>query len=557
MKKSRFTYVLAAALAVCMLAGQAAAGPLDRRSMEPRRNPAADDMIRIPGVVGMDYRDAMAYLQEAGLNPQLERIKKVDKRYEGREGQVVRQMPLPAGVAMLGSSVTVTYYLPEDSAGEGYGDDRDFGDDGYEDRGYGDQGYGDEEYGGPGNGGEGYKGEDYGDEPVQGGGPAWGAPVEGGWIPPRNPLPSPAAGTPASGITPGGGPDTGDTPAPAGAIRGKIREKARSLPNGRDLQEAAGKGKKAGGPKPAGAPSVKPVATPVGRAAAGASGLKVPTPGQVGRALGAKEKATGAGAPSVRPVPSLPSAGESGKAPVIEAVPVTPALTLQGSGGSTAPEGSTGGNTGTAPTFRATPVNPALTMQGGTTPGVSDDGSCRSWTAIASDIYKEADRVAQELKCAAVPGERLWKSCIKNARGGAFGQRWIQTVIKRWNRLVKKTSWATIGPRQLTFGKTHKGRLISTGGRVFITPLPVDKGSVTLTLTKKAGKARTSVTACTFTDGGDRVKVWDFVIPKGKKNRGQTWTKTLNGVEDRLISIHLDSKSGEHTFKYELKATRR
>lgn len=318
MKKSRFSYVLAAALAVCILAGQAAAGPLDRRSMEPRRNPAADDMIRIPGVVGMDYRDAMAYLQEAGLNPQLERIKKVDKRYEGREGLVVRQMPLPAGVAMLGSSVTITYYLPETARGDGYGDE-DY---------YGEPGYGDEEYGGPGNGGEGYEGEDYGDEPVQGGGPTWGAPVGGGWTPPRSPLPG--ADAPASDVMPGGAPalpsrpaglapviggrqDTGD--APADVIRGK----ARSLPTGRDLQEAAGKGgvlKKGSGSKPVDTPAVKPDVTSKGRAAAGASGLRVPTPGQVGRALGAKEKATGAGAPSVGPVQSLPSTGGGAARPL-------------------------------------------------------------------------------------------------------------------------------------------------------------------------------------------------------------------------------------------------
>lgn len=123
---------------VLLLAGPAFAGPLDRSSTGPRVNPAADDMIRVPGVVGMHYKDGLDILQQAGLSPAIKRIKSVEPRYEGREGEVVRQVPAAGGVAMIGSSVSITYYLPEGmeaplpSDGDDEGEAEYYEDDGYE-----------------------------------------------------------------------------------------------------------------------------------------------------------------------------------------------------------------------------------------------------------------------------------------------------------------------------------------------------------------------------------------------------------------------------------------
>jgi hypothetical protein len=88
------------------------AGPLDRTDMGPRVNPATNDMLRVPGVVGMDSQGAMATLQQAGLNPRLHAIHKTLKKYAGQEGMVIKQLPLAGGMAMLGSSVSITVYVP-------------------------------------------------------------------------------------------------------------------------------------------------------------------------------------------------------------------------------------------------------------------------------------------------------------------------------------------------------------------------------------------------------------------------------------------------------------
>ncbi|MFW6324889.1 MAG: hypothetical protein ACOC0U_07490, partial [Desulfovibrionales bacterium] len=99
----------------CMLmffaAIQASAGPLDR-DPGPRYNPAADNMLRVPGVVGYHLHSGLAILQQSGLTPHVKTIRSVKKKYKGREGTIVDQTPSGGGVAMLGSSVTVVHYDP-------------------------------------------------------------------------------------------------------------------------------------------------------------------------------------------------------------------------------------------------------------------------------------------------------------------------------------------------------------------------------------------------------------------------------------------------------------
>lgn len=112
MNKSHTAGWLWSCAAVLLVTMPALAGPLDRQDIEPRRNPAADSMIRVPGVVGMDYQGAMQALQQAGLNPILKTERTPNPRYEGREGTVIQQLPRPGGMAMYGSSVTITYYQP-------------------------------------------------------------------------------------------------------------------------------------------------------------------------------------------------------------------------------------------------------------------------------------------------------------------------------------------------------------------------------------------------------------------------------------------------------------
>ena len=120
-----------------------------------------------------------------------------------------------------------------------------------------------------------------------------------------------------------------------------------------------------------------------------------------------------------------------------------------------------------------------------------------------------------------------------------------EKMIAFWNNM-SKNSWATIRPRQLSFGATLQGKLVSTGGRMFVSAEPLDNDTVNLKIKKTDGKAKTSVTVCKD-DHGKKSKVWEFTIDNGKDNVGKTWTKSLSGMQGRILTIHLDAKSVANT----------
>lgn len=100
-------------ITLCYSASVVIAGPLDRGEMQPRQNPAANSMIRIPGVLGQPERYAMETLQRSGLNVKTKYIRQSMKKYAGRNGAVVKQVPSAGGIAMLGSTIAITIYKVE------------------------------------------------------------------------------------------------------------------------------------------------------------------------------------------------------------------------------------------------------------------------------------------------------------------------------------------------------------------------------------------------------------------------------------------------------------
>lgn len=129
-------------LALLCAASPLLAGPLDRSDTGPRVNPATNNMLRVPGVVGMAYQNALATLQQAGLNPRLHTIRRTTRKYGGREGTVVRQLPLAGGMAMLGSSVSITVYAPGGASGAAVAPGDSYGGQQDQTGGYGDAGGG-------------------------------------------------------------------------------------------------------------------------------------------------------------------------------------------------------------------------------------------------------------------------------------------------------------------------------------------------------------------------------------------------------------------------------
>lgn len=170
--------------------------------MGPRVNPATNDMLRVPGVVGMDYQSAMAALQQAGLNPRVNRIKKKTTQYAGEEGTVVKQVPSAGGTAMLGSSVSITVYLPGNRpVGQGYP-----------------SGAG-APAPSPGDGGYGAPGDDQGGYPQDGGpiddgGATSGQSGNGDWVGPSPSHGTPPSVAPTASVAPGSGVAQPSAPPP-------------------------------------------------------------------------------------------------------------------------------------------------------------------------------------------------------------------------------------------------------------------------------------------------------------------------------------------------------
>jgi len=177
----------------------ATAGPLDRGPMQQRYNPAAENMMRVPGVVGVYEEEALSLLQQAGLAVTIKRITRKDPKYRGKEGKVVKQVPSAGGVAMVGSTVVITVYGRGQGLQGGFGGgqwdngngggwtppppEEGYGDGGYEDGGYG-GGYEDGTPPQPGSGGD--LGHDVPNVPPPAGGGMTGRPVapgEGGLAP--------------------------------------------------------------------------------------------------------------------------------------------------------------------------------------------------------------------------------------------------------------------------------------------------------------------------------------------------------------------------------------
>ena len=112
---TRHSMQVGIAALLMMAATISAAGPLDR-TPEARSNPAVDDMMRIPGVVGQSRSEACMILQQAGLNPEIKLVKRAPSQNQAMECKVISQSPLPGGVAMIGSTVEITIYAPKECA---------------------------------------------------------------------------------------------------------------------------------------------------------------------------------------------------------------------------------------------------------------------------------------------------------------------------------------------------------------------------------------------------------------------------------------------------------
>jgi hypothetical protein len=176
-------------------------------------------------------------------------------------------------------------------------------------------------------------------------------------------------------------------------------------------------------------------------------------------------------------------------------------------------------------------------------------------TAIVPATMLVAPNTAQAGDCGSVASvtSDLWDKYGALASNLPYTQK-VDEMIKFWNSMAGN-SWAKIGPRRLDFGKNLAGTVVGPTTRVFIAETPSDKNQVEVKIDKLDGKAKTSITVCKVDKTGRKTKLWDFTADNGSYTK--TWTKTLSGVKDELITVNIAGHSATNKFQYTVRATKK
>ncbi|MEM1358495.1 MAG: hypothetical protein AAGF89_09860, partial [Bacteroidota bacterium] len=129
-----------------------------------------------------------------------------------------------------------------------------------------------------------------------------------------------------------------------------------------------------------------------------------------------------------------------------------------------------------------------------------------------------------------------------------------EKMVKFWNK--RSNSWATIGPRRLNFGTYENGRIVSSGGRMYVSCAPFNKRVLTIDIKELDGKGKTSYVICKVDRKGNYTKLvtgWFNEVNSQKSNKKETRSHTIKGALGHLISIHFDGKSVGNTFQYKVR----
>ncbi|MFK8161367.1 MAG: hypothetical protein AB8H12_02795, partial [Lewinella sp.] len=176
--------------------------------------------------------------------------------------------------------------------------------------------------------------------------------------------------------------------------------------------------------------------------------------------------------------------------------------------------------------------------------------SCKSAPSVVSDLNKKITSVLKAQGCA-LTNPRSFNKCMMNP--GMYA-----TLKSQMNSYFNSRSsrWSTIGPRRLDFGSYHNGRIVSTGGRMYISAVPANKNTMTIDIKELDGKGKVSYVVCKVDRNGRYTKLktgWINEINSQKSNKRETRRHTLNNVQGYLITVHFDGKSVGNTFQYKVR----
>ncbi len=179
--------------------------------------------------------------------------------------------------------------------------------------------------------------------------------------------------------------------------------------------------------------------------------------------------------------------------------------------------------------------------------GFATAQSCQSAPSVISDLNSEINKVLKDKGCSPAS----FPNCLANP---ATYTHLTSKMVQYWNQ--RSSAWSTIGPRRLDFGSWEEGRIVSTGGRMYLSCVPSNKNSMTVNINELDGKGKTSYVICKIDKNGNYTKLhtgWFNEINSQQSNKSETRSHQLNNVNGYIISIHFDGKSVGNTFQYKVR----
>ncbi|MEZ4884889.1 MAG: hypothetical protein R3E32_09205 [Chitinophagales bacterium] len=182
-----------------------------------------------------------------------------------------------------------------------------------------------------------------------------------------------------------------------------------------------------------------------------------------------------------------------------------------------------------------------------------------SFSLVICFLLCNATVSAQTPSCSSSAGvvSKMWKAWKDLGVGDASGLNTVtylnqaDRAISSWNGLVGN-SWATIGPRDLKINnRSENGTIMGQTNRTFITP-PARNNTVTITLRKTDGKAKTGVTICTTDKNNNTRTIHSYTFNNG--NYTKTKAFTISNARDKVISINMRNYSVGNKFEYTISA---
>lgn len=180
--------------------------------------------------------------------------------------------------------------------------------------------------------------------------------------------------------------------------------------------------------------------------------------------------------------------------------------------------------------------------------GIQAQG-CKSATAIVTDIFNNYGQVLAKFGCSLTKQDQ----CLNTV---STYSKMTTDMVKYWNSRSGTTAWATIGPRMLEYNTNYTGKIVSTGGRMFISVIPSNKKELEVSIEELDGKGKVSVVICKIDKNGTYMPLatkWFNDNSDRKSNKREKRNFTVKGVKGHLISVHFDGKSATNTFQYKIK----